>query len=291
MIEFGIAQIGIGYWGSKLKKYIIEHQGLNLKCLCDSKTNLDEIWYNKDIQAVIIATPNETHERIIANALISNKHVFCEKPLTLSHESSEWIRKTAKKRKRIVITDYIHTFSRGLQEAQRRVNSGRFGDLTAIEIDLYQMGKFNSIDVYTHLGSHALSILDMFIPLENDKLSLNRFDLVTRNNTTETGLIHFSDGANVEGKIGVSLNHLKKRREITLYCENGVVVYDINYGVMSIEYEEEREQMEIRYFNEGENLRYSIAYLYDCLIGSVEDNLDRSVAINERLKEIGVFNG
>lgn len=44
--------------------------------------NLDELLDNKKLDAVIIATPNNTHCEITIKAACAGKHVFCEKPIS-----------------------------------------------------------------------------------------------------------------------------------------------------------------------------------------------------------------
>src|SRR3989338_2055043 len=77
------ALIGHGYWGSKLQRYIEENQNFDLKYICGSKSDLNKVWQDSQITAVVVATPNETHYPIVKSALLCGKHVFSEKPLAL----------------------------------------------------------------------------------------------------------------------------------------------------------------------------------------------------------------
>ena len=56
-MENNVALIGCGYWGSVLKKYIVADGRFRLHTVCDSKSNLNDIWFNDDIDSVVIATP------------------------------------------------------------------------------------------------------------------------------------------------------------------------------------------------------------------------------------------
>ncbi len=46
--------------------------------------NLDELVNDKDINAIVIATPNDTHKEIAIKAANAGKHIFCEKPISVN---------------------------------------------------------------------------------------------------------------------------------------------------------------------------------------------------------------
>ena len=83
MINVGL--IGYGKWGkiihTKLKKFT------NVKFICrrgdDFRSLLDEVEW------IVIATPNETHYKIVRSCIEAGKNVFCEKPLTESYKDSD----------------------------------------------------------------------------------------------------------------------------------------------------------------------------------------------------------
>jgi predicted dehydrogenase len=70
----------------------------------DYKTILD----NKDIKAVILATPTPAHKEVVLAALKADKHVYCEAPLAGSIEDAREIALAAKAAKHLV-------FQSGLQ--------------------------------------------------------------------------------------------------------------------------------------------------------------------------------
>lgn len=57
----------------------------------------EEIFADKNIDIVVVATPNDVHEELCVKALESGHHVICEKPVTLSVESFERILKASQK--------------------------------------------------------------------------------------------------------------------------------------------------------------------------------------------------
>jgi predicted dehydrogenase/threonine dehydrogenase-like Zn-dependent dehydrogenase len=59
-------------------------------------TDIDNVLNNKEINTVIVATRHNTHSTIVAKAILANKNVFVEKPLSISKEGLEEIRKAIK---------------------------------------------------------------------------------------------------------------------------------------------------------------------------------------------------
>ena len=89
MIKVGL--IGYGTWGKILYKKL--ENFCDIKFTCRSKdTYLDKL---KDVDWVVVSTPNDTHYEIVSNCIKNGKNVFCEKPLTPTHEESESLYKMA----------------------------------------------------------------------------------------------------------------------------------------------------------------------------------------------------
>ena len=60
-------------------------------------TDIDNVLNNTEINTVIVATRHNTHSTIVAKAILANKNVFVEKPLSISKEGLEEIREAIKK--------------------------------------------------------------------------------------------------------------------------------------------------------------------------------------------------
>jgi predicted dehydrogenase len=65
----------------------------------DFRKMLDQ---QKDIEAVLVATPDHIHAIAAKSALEAGKHVYCEKPLTWSVREARTLRETAKKNPKLV---------------------------------------------------------------------------------------------------------------------------------------------------------------------------------------------
>src|ERR1700731_3399068 len=93
-----LAQLGCGYWGPNLLRNFSALSGCEVRYVVDPSKerrgvveanfprtraveSRDVVLNDADVDAVIIATPAETHFRLAMEALRAGKHVFVEKPL------------------------------------------------------------------------------------------------------------------------------------------------------------------------------------------------------------------
>ncbi|HTL31201.1 MAG TPA: Gfo/Idh/MocA family oxidoreductase [Tepidisphaeraceae bacterium] len=78
--------------------------GVTAKTLPDATTYRDfrrMLEQQKDLDAVVISTPDHTHAVATVMALKSGKHVYCEKPLTHTIHEARVVRETARAMKRV----------------------------------------------------------------------------------------------------------------------------------------------------------------------------------------------
>jgi predicted dehydrogenase len=96
----------------------------------DYKAVLDR----KDVDAVIIATPDHLHRRMVLDALEAGKHVYCEKPLTWSVSEGKEIIAAAKKSGRLVQVGSQAKTSAVTAKARELITSGALGKVTMIRM-------------------------------------------------------------------------------------------------------------------------------------------------------------
>jgi len=107
-----VAVIGLGAWGREILTSLAKIEQVEIAAICDTypaslrrsagtapgatqtpdyKTILD----NKDIKAVVVATPTHKHKEIVLAALKAGKHVYCEAPLANTIEDARAIASAA----------------------------------------------------------------------------------------------------------------------------------------------------------------------------------------------------
>ena len=91
-------------------------------------TDYTKILALRDIDAVVVATPAVTHGEIVLKAIEAGKHVFVEKPLSVTVTEAEAIVKSAKQAKLKVMVGYQHRFIANHRIAKRYLRTDKIGD-------------------------------------------------------------------------------------------------------------------------------------------------------------------
>lgn len=146
-----IGVIGTGDRGSGLIPFINQIENLQVVACCDSlpfrldnglkKTDTKAVGYrdyrklleNQDIDAVLIATPFNTHSKIAMDALDAGKHVYCEKTMAKGFFGIQNLLDKAKNSQRTFQTGHQYHSSRLYTHVVDQINNGKVGKITAIE--------------------------------------------------------------------------------------------------------------------------------------------------------------
>jgi len=115
----------------------------------DAYADYRKILDRKDIDAVMIATPDHWHTKVAVEAMLAGKDVYCEKPLTLTIAEGKLIEKVVKETGRVF---QVGTMQR-TESAQRflqavaLVKSGRIGDIKKVTCGIGGFGPSPKIPV------------------------------------------------------------------------------------------------------------------------------------------------
>lgn len=89
-------------------------------------------------EAVVVATPPETHRAVAATALAAGKHVLLEKPLATTLDDARALVAAAERAERILMVSQNYRFRPPARTVQRLVADGTIGDLVSIAIRCYR---------------------------------------------------------------------------------------------------------------------------------------------------------
>ena len=150
--EIRIAIIGMGIRGRQHISFFQDIEGVNLVAMCDPDRqrlnrhleeykikygkpdsaiqgykDFREILDRKDIDAVVIASPNHWHSLMTILACQAGKHVYVEKPVSHCIWEGRKMVEAARKYNRIVQAGTQHHSCPAVQEAARDIQAGKYG--------------------------------------------------------------------------------------------------------------------------------------------------------------------
>ncbi|MCG8308845.1 MAG: Gfo/Idh/MocA family oxidoreductase [Cytophagales bacterium] len=97
-----------------------------------SYENYRDLLARKDIDAVVIATPDHWHALIAIDAVKTGKDVYLEKPLTFTILEGKMLRKAVRKHHRILAVGSQQRSDPGFQHAVKMVQEGKLGEVEKI---------------------------------------------------------------------------------------------------------------------------------------------------------------
>jgi len=176
------AIIGYGYWGPNLVRNFSATPNTTVKTVADLRperlavvsknypsiqvtSDIDSIWSDSSIDAVIIATPVFTHFDLAKKALNAGKHVLLEKPMTDTVAHAEELIELATKMGKVLMVDHTFLYTSAVQKMKQLIDDGDIGkvkyfDSTRINLGLIQQ----DVNVLWDLAPHDISILDYLMP-------------------------------------------------------------------------------------------------------------------------------
>lgn len=172
------AVIGLGHWGPNHVRVLNGLPGCRVVAAADADpkrlekaaqiapgiatfTSSDELLALREIDAVVVATPVETHSAIVEAALRAGKDVLCEKPLCRDARKARELGALAKEKGRILMTGHIFLFNAGLRRLKQMLDSGELGAPYYIASSRTNLGPVRrDVNVAYDLASHDISIFN-----------------------------------------------------------------------------------------------------------------------------------
>ncbi|WP_460953008.1 Gfo/Idh/MocA family protein [Spirosoma litoris] len=130
---------------------------------------------NKDIDAVIIGTPDHWHCMAMIDSVSAGKHVYVEKPLANSIEECNLMLSAAKKYNKIVQVGQWQRSGSHYEKAIEYIRSGKLGNIRLVKVWAYQ-GWMNPVPVLPDSAPPAGVDYDMWLgPAPKRPFNPNRF--------------------------------------------------------------------------------------------------------------------
>ncbi len=144
-----IGIIGPGSRGQFLMSFLVQNPKVEIVAVCDVYkpsidaalkmapkakvyTDYQKLLEDKNVDAVLIATPLHLHYDMVMDAFDADKHVFCEKSIAYSMDETHKIYKKYKSTEKVFFVGQQRLFDPRYIHAMQMVHSGDFGEISGI---------------------------------------------------------------------------------------------------------------------------------------------------------------
>lgn len=243
MNRINLGLIGVGRWGPNvlgaLKRipqvgsiFVSDLNTQTLKVLkskykeVNITTENSEVFNHPNIDAILICTPVSSHIQLVELALLSNKHVFVEKPFGLHSSSCQSLCDLAESRNLTILVGHTFLFNSSILTLKKIITSGELGDILHLEAHRTNLGPVRKdVNAVWDLTSHDLSIFDFLMgdyPIEVSCLGSCQLD----SNIEDTAYTTFKYSNALIAHAHASWLNPRKIRQITVIGSNKMALWD-----------------------------------------------------------------
>jgi predicted dehydrogenase len=177
-----------------------------------------------NVDAVVIATPPNTHADLALQALRSGKHVLVEKPLATSSADVRLVIDEASRANRVLMVGHTFEFNPAVQELRWNTDQREFGQVYYIHSSRFNVDLYRSdVNVVWDLAPHDISIMNYL--LRSAPTSVTAWG--PSGGHVDVAYVRLDYGRiGVTGYVHVSWLDPKKTRQVTVVGDNKVAIYN-----------------------------------------------------------------
>lgn len=234
-----VAVVGCGYWGINLVRNF--HALGALAAISEAAPAraaelsgqfgvpalpFEAVLASPGIDAVVLATPAETHAALTLQAIDAGKHVFVEKPLALSREDAESVRRAALARNRVVMVGHLLQYHPAFLRLKQLVAEGTLGRLRHLYSNRLNLGKFRrKEDVFWSFAPHDISMILALAGGTPDSVHATGHSYLY-NGVADVTTTQMTFGNGINAHIFVSWLHPYKEQRLVVVGDAGMAVFD-----------------------------------------------------------------
>jgi len=236
-----VAVIGSGYWGKNLVR---NYQQLGaLRLICDKNetilTNLNDqypdvetcsvlsdILSRQDIDGVVIATNAETHFTLAREALLAGKHVFVEKPLSLTEKDAQELVELAEQSRLTLMVGHLLYYHSAVIKLKELIDSGELGKIQYLYSNRLNIGKIRGEEnILWSFAPHDISVILMLLG-EMPETVWATGGTYLQPHIPDTTLTNLDFPSGVNAHIFVSWLHPFKEQKLVVVGDKKMAVFD-----------------------------------------------------------------
>jgi UDP-2-acetamido-3-amino-2,3-dideoxy-glucuronate N-acetyltransferase len=236
-----LALVGGGYWGKNLIRDFNTCGVLDTICdineiaLAKYKTMYpnvkttqsweDGVLTNEAITAVCIALPAELHYKFARAALLANKDVYVEKPITLDIEEAQALVELAAERQKILMVGHLLHYHPAIAKVKEMIREGKIGKVKNIVANRLSLGIFRKHEnVLWSFAPHDISVILALVGEMPETVVCHGKDHINQGvHDVTNSILKFKDAY-----VNINVNWLNpyKEQKMSIIGEKGMIIFD-----------------------------------------------------------------
>jgi UDP-2-acetamido-3-amino-2,3-dideoxy-glucuronate N-acetyltransferase len=237
-----VAVVGSGYWGKNLVRNF--HALGVLTAVCDRDAGVlqtlqqmykgvsavqsfDYLLGDSELsEAIVIATPAESHHDLAKKALLAGKHVFVEKPLALTvNEGKELVELAEDKHLTLMVGHILH-YHQAVIKLKELIEKGELGKIRYLYSNRLNIGKIRAEEnILWSFAPHDISVILMLLE-EMPATVYATGGSYLQHKIPDTTLTTLDFPSGVKAHIFVSWLHPFKEQKLVVVGDKKMAVFD-----------------------------------------------------------------
>jgi predicted dehydrogenase len=248
-----VGVIGFGQWGPNHVRNFRAIDGCDVVRVCDTAparlvlarrqfrdlaatTDPAEITRAADIDAVVVATPVQSHVALVQQALESGKDVLCEKPLAATVAECRALCDLAAARRRLLMVGHVFLYNPGVQHLKVELDRGELGRLYYLDATRTNLGPVRrDVGAIHDLASHDVSIFNFLLGATPTEVSATG-GFFLQDRIEDLGFLTLTYPRGVICHAHTSWLNPRKVRHLTIVGDHKMAVWDDMNNLEPIRY-------------------------------------------------------
>jgi len=278
-----VAVVGCGSWGSNWVRVLDRLGALSLVCdhdrgalrqvggmapSCRQVRSLARV-LDSEVDAVVLATPADSHFRLARRALVAGKDVLVEKPLALDCRAGAELVRLAAERGRMLMVGHLLEYHPAILELRELIASGVLGELRYLHSSRLNRGTVRAGEnVLWSLAPHDAAIVLRLVGELPHEVSATGGSFV-RSGVADVATTHLSFPSGVRADVFVSWFFPFKQQRLVVIgskktasfddVSRQLMIYDRPLGTRQEPSLSSRDEGELRPFDSAEPLALEAA--------------------------------
>jgi predicted dehydrogenase len=235
--------IGVGYWGPNLVRNFYQLPGTEARWAVDLNEDrlnhvrslypalrvsrdVDQLIEDPEVDAVVVATPVDSHADLACRALESGKHVFVEKPMARTVEECRRMLEVAERAGKVLMVGHTFLYNAVVRRIKQLIDEGELGEIFYVHMTRVNLGLFREdVNVVWDLAPHDVAILRYILGAGPVKVHATGSDFV-QPGIEDVAFVDLEFPGRVRAHLHVSWLDPNKIRRVTVVGSKKMLVYD-----------------------------------------------------------------